>query len=84
MRDARAVLRDRIPKVEHGMHVLEHAGASKLEDCNLNANLKQLSAAIDRQYRILPEAMRRDVEHAIRREHPGRARSRESISMGGR
>jgi hypothetical protein len=84
MRDARAVLRDRIPKVEHRMHVLERAGASQLDDCNLDANLKQLSAAIDRQYQILPEAVRRDVEYGIRRELRDRARSRESISMGGR
>ena len=68
MRDARAALRDRIPKVEHRMHVLERAGASQLDDCNLDANLKQLSAAIDRQYQILPEAVRRDVEYGIRRE----------------
>jgi hypothetical protein len=52
MRDARTALRDRIPHVEHRIHVLERAGASQLEDCNINANLKQLSAAIDRQYRI--------------------------------
>jgi len=84
MREARTALRDRIPQVENRMHVLERAGASQLEDCNVNANLKQLSAAIDRQYRVLPEAIRRDVEHAIGREHAGRARSRDSISMGGR
>ncbi len=84
MRDARAALRDRIPQVEHRMHVLERAGVSQLEDCNLNANLKQLSAAIDRQYQVLPEAVRRDVEYGIRRELRDRARSRESISMGGR
>jgi hypothetical protein len=84
MRDARTVLRDRIPHVERRMHVLERAGVSQLQDCNLNANLKQLSAAIGRQYQVLPEAVRRDVEYGIRRELRDRARSRESISMGGR
>ena len=84
MRDARTTLRDRIPQVEQRMHVLERAGVSQLEDCNPNANLKQLSAAIDRQYQVLPEAVRRDVEYGIRREQRYRARSRESISMGGR
>jgi hypothetical protein len=84
MRDARTAIRDRIPQVEHRMHVLERAGVSQLEDCQLDANLKQLSAAIDRQYRILPEAMRRDVESRIRSEQHNRDRSRESISMWGR
>ena len=84
MRDARTAVRDRIPQLEHRIHVLERAAVSQLEDCNINANLKHISAAIDRQYRILPEAIRRDVERAIRRDHAGRARSRESISMGGR
>jgi hypothetical protein len=84
MRDARAALRERIPQVEHRIHVLERAGVSQLEDCNLNANLKQLSAAIDRQYRVLPEAIRRDVESRIRSEQRNRDRSRESISMRGR
>ena len=84
MRDARAALRDRIPQVEQRMHVLERAGVSQVEECQLNANLNQLSAAIDGQYRILPEATRRDVEYGIRRESRERARSRESMSMGGR
>jgi hypothetical protein len=84
MRDARTALRDRIPQVEHRMHVLERAGVSQLEECQLNPNLRQLSAAIDRQYRVLPEAMRRDVESRIRSEQHNRDRSRESISMGGR
>jgi hypothetical protein len=84
MRDARTALRDRIPQVEHRMHVLERAGVSQLEECQLNANVRQLSAAIDRQYRVLPEAMRRDVESRIRSEQHNRDRSRESISMGGR
>jgi hypothetical protein len=65
------------------MHVLERAGVSGVEDCNINANLKQLSAAVDRQYQVLPEAVRRGVEHGIRRELRNRARSRESISIGG-
>ena len=84
IRDARAALRDRIPQVKHRMHVLERAGVSQLEDCNINANLKQLSAVIDQHYKALPDTLRRNVEHRIRRENRDRDRSRESISMGGR
>jgi hypothetical protein len=83
MRDARTAIRDRIPQVEHRMRVLEGAGISQVEDCNLNATLKQLSVAIDRQYQVLPEAVRRDVEYGIRRELRNH-RLRESISIGGR
>jgi hypothetical protein len=81
MRDARTALRDRIPYVEHRMRILERAGVSQLEECNLNADLKLLSAAIDRQYRIVPEAIRHDAERGIRREQHGRDRSRESMAM---
>jgi Relaxase/Mobilisation nuclease domain len=84
VRDARAALRDRIPQMEHRMHVLERAGVSQLEGWQPDANLRQLSAAIDRQYRVLPEAVRRDIESRIRSEHHNRDRSRESMSMGGR
>jgi hypothetical protein len=84
MRDAGTALRDRIPQVEHRMRVLERGGVSQVEDCNKNANLKQLSAAIDRQYRTLPEAVRRDIESQIRSEQHNRDRSRESVLMGGR
>jgi hypothetical protein len=83
MRDARSALRDRIPAVEHRMHVLERAGVSQVEGCNLNTRLDQLSAVIDQHYKALPDALRRDVEHRIRRENRDRDRSRESISMGG-
>jgi hypothetical protein len=84
MREARTALRDRIPQAEHRIHVLERAGVSQLEGWQLEPNLKQLSAAIDRQYRVLPGAKRRDVESRIRSEQHNRDRSRESISMGGR
>jgi hypothetical protein len=65
------------------MNALERGG-SQLEDCDLTANLKQLSIAIDRQWRLLPEAIRREVDSGIRRELRDHAPSRESISMGGR
>jgi hypothetical protein len=84
IRDARAALRDRRPQVEHRMHVLERAGVSQLEDCNINANLKQLSAVIDQHYKALPDTLRRDVEHRIQRDNRDRDRSRESMSMEGR
>lgn len=81
MRNARANLRDLIPQVEHRMNVLERAGVSQLEGCNLNARFNQLSAVINQHYKALPNTLRRDVEHSIRRENRNRDRSRESISL---
>lgn len=84
MRDARAALRDRIPQVERRIHVLELAGVTQIEGCNLNASFDQLSGVIDQHYKALPDTLRRDVEHRIRRENRHRDRLRESISMRGR
>jgi len=84
MREARRIMRDDIPNVETRLTVLERAGVSQLEcDCSASdARLGQLAAAVDRGYRAVPDALRRDVEFAIRREQRALDRMRDSISMG--
>lgn len=81
MRDARTELRDRVPKIEHQMNVLERCGASEIEGYNLSSALNSLTAAISQQYRGLPDTVRRDIESTLRRDHRDRDRARESISM---
>jgi hypothetical protein len=78
-------VRDRIPRIEHQLAILERAGLSQLEiyDVAPNASLGQLAAAIDQQYRSLPERLRSDVERGLRHEQRAHDRSRESRSMGG-
>ena len=86
MREARSALRDRIPRLEQQVTILERAGIAKFEGYagRANAPLDQLALAIDQQYRVLPEATRHQAERNVRREGRARDRSRESISMGGR
>lgn len=79
MRDARTELRDRIPKIEHQVDVLERSGGSTI--VAYDKGLNSLAAAVGQQYRALPDTVRRDVESAIRRDRHGRDRARESISM---
>ncbi len=83
MNEARVIYRQRIPQVEHQVSVLEHAGLSKLDvlDATPNASLNQLAAAIDKQYRAVPDPVKHEIERALRRERD-RGRWRESISMG--
>ena len=86
MREAGAVLRERLPQVEEGLNVLERAGVSRIDagDLGPNAPLNELAAAVDRHYLAVPEATRRDIERSIRHEQRALDRSREYISMGGR
>ena len=66
MRKARAVLREEIPKIEKQLKVLERTGVAQLE-CEGAAwaqRLDKLAAAVDRGYRAVPDALRRDVEFA--------------------
>jgi hypothetical protein len=86
MREARSALRDRIPRAEQEVNILERAGISSLEGCasRSNAPLSQLAAVIDQQYQGLPDSIRRSSERSVKREQRTRARSRESISMGDR
>jgi len=83
MRKAGAVLRDEIPKIEKQLTVLERTGVAQLE-CGgpaWSAGLDKLAAAVDRSYRNVPEALRRDFELAIRQEQRALRRGRESMSM---
>lgn len=71
--DARAT-RDRIPKIEQQVTILERAGVTHVEcyDSMPNARLSELGAAIEHQYGGLPETLRRDVEYSIRKEQRAR------------
>jgi hypothetical protein len=83
MRKAGAVLRDGIPKIEKQLTALERTGVAQLE-CEgavWGASLDKLAAAVDRSYRNVPEALRRDLEFAIRQEQRALRRGRESIAM---
>jgi hypothetical protein len=82
IRQARAALRDEIPRLETRLKVLERAGVAQL-DCDgqaWGARLEQLAAAVERGYRTVPDVLRRDVEFAIRKEQRARSRTR-SMSM---
>ena len=80
MRDARTELRDRVPRIEHQVDVLERSGASTLVTYDTTPGLNSVAAAVSQQYRALPDTVRRDVESAIRRDHRDRDRAREAIS----
>jgi hypothetical protein len=77
-------VRDRIPRIEHQLSILERAGLSQVEiyDAVPNTSLGQLAAATDQQYRSLPERLRSEVERGLRHEQHAHDRSRESMSMG--
>jgi hypothetical protein len=82
-REARAVLRDRIPRVEHRLGVIERAGLTQVElhgDTSC-AGFSQLAAAVDQQYSALSDSLRREAERSIRREQRDRDWSRD-MSMG--
>ena len=82
MRQARAALRDEIPTLETRLKVLERAGVAQL-DCDAptwGARLDQLAAATDRGYQTVPDALRHDLEFAIRKEQRALSRTR-SMSM---
>jgi hypothetical protein len=86
MRDSRSALRDRIPRAEQQVSILERAGITQFEGCatRSNAPLEQLAVAIDQQYLALSDAVRHQSERSVRREDRARDRSRESMSMGDR
>ncbi len=83
MRKARAVLREDVPKIEKQLTVLERTGVAQLqcEGTVWGAGLDKLATAVQRSYREVPEAVRRDVEFGIRREQQALARVRDAISM---
>jgi hypothetical protein len=78
MNNARAA-RDEVPRIEQRLNVLERAGVVRI-DCELAmgaARLDDLAAAIEQQYRALPNEIRRDVEYSIRKEQ----RARDSMTI---
>ena len=66
--------RNRIPKIEQRLTVLERAGVVHVDcrDAVPNAGLDEFATAIEHQYRALPETLRRDVEYSIRKEQRAR------------
>jgi hypothetical protein len=66
--------RNRIPKIEQRLNVLERAGVVHVDcrDAVPNAGLDEFATAIEHQYRALPETLRRDVEYSIRKEQRAR------------
>ena len=79
MNNARAA-RDEVPRIGQRLNVLERAGVAHIScfDPLSNLRLDDLAAAIEQQYRALPETLRRDVEHSIRKEQ----RARDSMTIG--
>jgi Relaxase/Mobilisation nuclease domain len=71
--------RDEVPRIERRLNVLERAGVARI-DCDAAmgaARLDDLAAAIEQQYRALPNEIRRDVEYSIRKEQ----RARDSMTI---
>jgi hypothetical protein len=78
MNNARAA-RDEVPRIEQRLNVLERAGVARI-DCDAAmgaARLDDLATAIEHEYRALPNDLRRDVEHSIRKEQ----RARDSMTI---
>ncbi len=86
MREARSALRERIPRIEQQVSILERAGITQFEGYanRSNAPLDQLAAAVDQQYHALPDAARHQAERSVRADRRARDLSRESISTGDR
>ena len=77
--EARTLLRDRIPRVEHRLGVIERAGTPQVElhgDMS-RASVNQLAAAVDQQYNALSDSLRWEAERSIRREQRDRDRPRD-------
>ena len=76
--NARAA-REEVPRIEQRLKVLERAGVARVLcfDPISNARLDDLAAAIEHQYRALPNEIRRDVEYSIRKEQ----RARDSMTI---
>ncbi len=77
--NAARAARDRVPKIEQQLNVLERAGVAHVRcfDPVSNVRLDDLAAAIEHEYRALPNELRRDVEYSIRKER----RARESMTI---
>ncbi len=78
MNNARAA-RDRVPRIEQRLNVFERAGVARIGcDAAMGAaRLDDLAAAIEHEYRALPNELRRDVEYSIRKEQ----RARDSMTI---
>jgi hypothetical protein len=79
MNNARAA-RDEVPRIGQRLNVLERASVAHVRcfDTISNARLDDVAAAIEHEYRALPNEIRRDVEYSIRKEQ----RVRDSMTIG--
>ncbi len=78
MNNARAA-RDEVPRIGQRLNVLERAGVARI-DCDAAmgaARLDDLAAAIEQQYRAMPNEIRRDAAYSIRKEQ----RARDSMTI---
>lgn len=83
MRQARTALRDDIPKLETQLSVLQRAGIAKVE-CEgavVSTSLGELARSVREAYDAVPQALRRDLELAIRKERRTMDRTRASMAM---
>ncbi|MGA9018347.1 MAG: hypothetical protein WB438_05380, partial [Candidatus Cybelea sp.] len=71
--------RDEVPRIEQRLNVLKRAGVTHVRCFGTmsDARLDDLAAAIEQQYRALPNEIRRDVEYGIRKKQ----RARDSITI---
>ena len=71
--------RDRLPKIEQRLNVLERAGVAHVScfDPVSAARLDDVAAVVEHEYRALPNEIRRDVEYSIRKEQ----RARDSMTI---
>jgi hypothetical protein len=82
MNEARHVVRHLLPSTERALDLLQRAGGQSVDGLGSSADAREIAAAVDRTYRSVPQAARREAE----RYPPQGARRfvRESPSIGGR
>jgi hypothetical protein len=83
MNEARHVVRQVLPSTERALDLLERAGVRSVDGLGSSADSREIAAAVDRTYRSVPLAARREAERHQPQQH-ARGRVRESPSIGGR
>jgi hypothetical protein len=83
MNEARHVVRHLLPSTERALDLLERAGVQSVDGLGSSAGAREIAAAVDRTYRSIPQAARREAERQQPQQH-ARGRVRESPSIGGR
>jgi hypothetical protein len=83
MNEARNVVRHVLPRTERSLDLLERAGVQSVDGLGSSADAREIAAAVDRTYRSVPQAVRREAERHQPQQH-ARGLVRESPSIGGR